>query len=448
MSVFGKVFNNYVLGLLFIALMAGGIWVVDGIFSQRFTSFDKVTVKTDTTGLQLPAQADVKVRGVMIGEVLKAVAGENGATLTLGIDPSKISQVPDNVTASILPKTLFGEKYVELDIPSVASSTALKVGDVIRQTQRPIEVQSVLNNLYPLLRALQPAELNYTLNAISTALAGKGEELGQTIVTLKDYLQRLNPQIPALIDDLGLVSKVSDTYTSVLPELADTLRNTVKTTNTLKSKHAALQTFLQQASAFSDTATGFLDTNGNNLIQLGKITAPQAKVLARYSPEYSCFLAGLVKQIPRLASTFRNFIFHIKLAVLPAQPRGYNLKDKPTVGADNGPQCLGLPNNLHTDPAKAFGKPVVVNGKTTYPYGSIPNFKDGVDDNGGTLGRGDNQRPATGFGVSSANAGTPEQKAIINALTAPALGVPASKVPDLTGLLFSPVAAGTEVSSQ
>ena len=131
MRALGKVFNNYVLGVLFIALLVAGVWAVNGVFTQKFISFDKVTLSTDTTGLQLPAQADVKVRGVLVGEVLKAQAGDNGATLTLGIDPDKIDQIPKNVTASILPKTLFGEKYVELDIPSVANNASLKVGDHI-----------------------------------------------------------------------------------------------------------------------------------------------------------------------------------------------------------------------------------------------------------------------------------------------------------------------------
>jgi len=434
----GKIFSNRLLGVVFIGLLALGVWLVNGVFTQQFVSFDKVTLSTSTTGLQLPAQADVKVRGVMVGEVLKAEAGENGATLTLGIDPSKIGSIPDNVTASILPKTLFGEKYVELNIPAVASKVHLVKGDHISETQRPIEVQSVLNNLYPLLRALQPAELNYTLNALDTALAGKGEQLGQTIVTLKDYLARINPQVPALVNDLGLLSKVSDTYSSVMPELADTLRNTVKTTNTLKSKQGALRNFLQEARAFSDTATGFLNTNGDNLIALGKVTVPIAKLLATYSPEYSCFLRGLTNITPRLASTFRNFTFHIKLAVLPKQPRGYNIHDKPVNGAKNPPVCLGLSN---PNPPYQY--------KATYPFYKFPNFVDGVDDNGGTLGRDDGQRPATGFGrVAQMNSGTPSQKALIAALTAPALGVDATDVPDVTGLLFAPVAAGTEVSAR
>ena len=222
--------NHRFLGVVFIGLLVLGVWLINAVFTQKFVSFDKVTLKTDTIGLQLPSRADVKIRGVIIGQVLDAEStGAGGAELTLGIKPDQIKTVPKNVTASILPKTLFGEKYVELDVPEQASKTALEQGDRIAQTQLPIEVERVLNDIYPLLRTVQPAELNYTLNALATALEGRGEAIGQNIETFDAYLKKLNPQVPALVEDLRLLAKVSGTYADVAPQIAETLRNTVKT---------------------------------------------------------------------------------------------------------------------------------------------------------------------------------------------------------------------------
>ena len=62
----------------------------------------------------------------------------------------------------------------------------------------------MLTDLYPLLRTVQPAELNQTLNALATALEGRGEKIGENLETLDGYLKRLNPQIPALVEDLRL----------------------------------------------------------------------------------------------------------------------------------------------------------------------------------------------------------------------------------------------------
>jgi phospholipid/cholesterol/gamma-HCH transport system substrate-binding protein len=419
-----KILSDRLLGVVFIGLLILGVWLINAVFTQKFVAFDKVTLDTDTIGLQLPTRADVKVRGVIVGQVLKAESEANGAVLTLGIKPDKIGEIPENVTASILPKTLFGEKYVELVVPADASKSALAKGDRITQTQLPIEVEKVLNDIYPLLRAVQPAELNYTLNALATALEGRGEAIGENIETLDSYLKRLNPQIPALVEDLRLLSKVSGTYADVAPQIAETLRNTVKTGNTLLSREVKLHAFLSDVAAFSDTTKAFLDTNGSNIVRLGQLSEPQLQLLNRYSPEFPCLLRGLVDQAPNLASTFRGFVFHIDLITLPRQPRGYTKDDVPVLGADNGPACVGLPT-------------------PQIPLKNVPNLNDGVDG----LKRGDAQRTAPQVDASLTGAAAGEgQKAFFNSLTAPVLGVPADEVPDLTTLLFGPLATGTEVS--
>jgi phospholipid/cholesterol/gamma-HCH transport system substrate-binding protein len=285
-----------------------------------------------------------------------------------------------------------------------------------------------------LLRTVQPAELNYTLNALADALEGRGTKLGESFSTLDGYLKQLNPQLPALIDDFKLLAKVTDTYADVTPELAATLRNTVKTGNTLVSKQAKLNAFLKDTTAFSDTATQFLDTNGDNIVRLGQLSEPILALLARYSSTFPCMLEGIVKQAPMLANTFRGFRFHITLKTIPYQPRGYTAADKPVYGADNAPNCAGLPN-----------PPIPY-----YPRGGeFPNINDGVNN----IGKGDNQRTATGFGQRTATpgfttgtSGTASQKALINSLFAPSLGVPADQMSDLTALLFAPTLAGSEVS--
>ena len=55
------------------------LWLVTAIFTQKFVSFDNVSLKTDTIGLQLPEQADVKVRGVIVGQVNEIASNGEGA---------------------------------------------------------------------------------------------------------------------------------------------------------------------------------------------------------------------------------------------------------------------------------------------------------------------------------------------------------------------------------
>ena len=145
-------------------------------------------------------------------------------------------------------------------------------------------MEKVLNDLYPLLRTVQPAELNYTLNALANALEGRGDKLGEGLETLDGYLKKLNPQLPALIADIKLLAQVTDLYADVTPALAATLRNTVKTGNTLRTREQKLQAFLNDLTAFSNTTTTFLNENGDNIIRLGELGEPILALLERYSP--------------------------------------------------------------------------------------------------------------------------------------------------------------------
>jgi len=423
------------LGVLFLCLLLLAVWLTYAVFTKKFSDYDEVTLQTSKIGLQLPQRADVKVRGVIIGEVLDFDATAEGAELTLGLYPGEIDSVPGDVTGSIVPKTLFGEKYVSLEIPEGSTSsatTSLEPGATIERTAVSIEVEEVLSDLYPLLRTVQPAELNMTLNAMATALEGRGEELGENLETLDGYLKRLNPQIPALIEDLRLTAEVSDTYADVTPEIAEILRNTITTTGTLEDRDSKVRALYQDVSAFADTSRDFLDTNGDNLIRLGELGAQQLRTFARYAPEYPCLLKGIANAGPLQAEAFRGFTLHIVLETLPNQPRGYTAADQPRYGEDRGPACLNLPNPPWSQ---------------SNPLRHQPDFEDGVDE---PTGKGtsrvapsyDQDRYPLGAGY----AGGLAEADLLKSLLAPTLGVDAGEVPDLGVLLVGPMARGAEVS--
>lgn len=422
------------LGVLFLCLLLLGVYLTYAVFTKKFADYDEVTLQTSKIGLQLPQRADVKVRGVIVGEVLDFDATTEGATLTLGLFEGEIDQIPGDVTGSIVPKTLFGEKYVSLEVPegSTAESAALEPGATIERTAVSIEVEEVLSDLYPLLRTVQPAELNMTLNALATALEGRGEQLGENLETLDSYLKRLNPQIPQLIDDLRLTAKVSDTYSDVMPQIAKILRNTITTTGTLEDRDDKVRALYQDVSAFADTSEAFLDANGDNLIRLSQLSSEQLEVFARYAPGFPCLLRGVTNAGPLQAEAFRGFTLHIVLETLPNQPRGYTAADIPRYGEDRGPSCLNLPN-----PPWSQNNPVR----------HQPNFDDGIDE---PTGKG-TSRVAPSFAserrpVGSGYAGTPGESALLKSVLGPSLGVSAGEVSDLGVLLVGPMARGAEVS--
>jgi phospholipid/cholesterol/gamma-HCH transport system substrate-binding protein len=416
-----------VLGILFLCLLLAAVYLTYAIFTKKFTEYDEVKMQTSTIGLQLPPRADVKIRGVIIGEVLDFEPNADGAMVTLGIHPDELDTIPADVTGSIVPKTLFGEKYVALVVPDDADSDHIEAGATIPRTEVSVEVEKVLSDLYPLLRTVQPAEINMTLNALSTALEGRGDQLGENLETVDSYLKRINPQIPELIEDLRLTAKVSDTYSSVMPQIADILDDTVKTTGTLEGREVKLHALFNDVAAFSDTARGFLDDNGDNLIRLSQVGQQQLRVFARYAPEFNCLTRGIVNAGKLQAEAFRNFTLHIVLETLPNQPRPYGPQDRPRFGEDRGPAaCLHLPNPPWNQ---------------SNPVRHQPDFNDGVDE---PTGKG-TSRVAPRLS-SAALAGTPGESDLLRSLLGPALGVSADEVPDLGLLLVGPMARGAEVS--
>jgi phospholipid/cholesterol/gamma-HCH transport system substrate-binding protein len=417
------------LGVLFLVLMLASVWVTYGVFTNRFTDYDEVTVHASRIGLQLPQRADVKIRGVIVGEVLDYRPTAEGADITLGLYQDRTTAIPRDVTASILPKTLFGEKFVSLVVPAGGSSAQpIAAGDVIERTNLSIEVEKVLSDLFPLLRAVQPADLNTTLNAVATALEGRGEQLGETLETMDGYLTRFNPELPALIEDLRLTAEVSDTYADVLPEVATILRNTITTTTTLEDREEKLEALFNDVSRLSAVAERFTRANGDNLVRLADLSAEQLEVFARYAPGYPCLLGGIVGAGKLQAQAFRGFTLHIVLETLPHQPRAYGPQDAPIYGDKRGYHCGRLP-----DPPWSQSNPLT----------HQPDFVDGIDE---PTGKGTSR---VGPGWSGTAAGFPggrDESALLKALLAPGMGVGADDVPDLGVLLVGPMARGAEVS--
>jgi phospholipid/cholesterol/gamma-HCH transport system substrate-binding protein len=422
--------EHRVLGVAFLALLIFFGWLTYAIFSKAFTDYADVTLRSAKAGLQLPDNADVKIRGVIVGEVTEARTAEEGVDLTLGIFPDSLDTIPSNVTAQIVPKTLFGEKYVALQVPEQPDPDHIEAGATIEESEVGIEVERVLNDIYPLLRTVQPAEINYTLTAMATALEGRGEQIGENLVILDDYLKQTNPQIPLLIDDLRKLGAVSDTYREVVPELANLLRNSVTTGTTFIQKEQKIQAFFSDVASFSSTSKDFLEQNGENIIRLSKQGQAQLPVFEKYAPEYPCLLNGVVGVLPRQEEAFRGYTLHINLETLPRQPRGYDVRDDPEYADKRGPVDISDCNDAINDRWSQKNLP---------PPRLVPDLQTGVDYPVG-------KRSAPQFDVTSGFAGTAAERSLVNSVASPVLGMPSADVPDIATLLFGPLARGTEVS--
>ncbi len=312
-----------ILGAAFVALMIFFLWLTFAFFNKSFTDYDEVTLVGAKAGLNLPENADIKLRGMIVGEV-RGIKSENGSvSVNLGMFPTYINDVPADVTAEIVPKTLFGEKYISLIPPEDPSGQKLKAGDTIQGAEVPIEVEKLLNDIYPLLQAVDPENLATTLSAVADALEGRGTDLGATLVTLNNYLKKLNPDTPQLVDDLVQLGEVSEVYAEQMPTIGRFLRNSVITGNTIVAKRQDLAAFFDEGTALANTLTKFFRASGDDIEAVAEQQVAPLNVLAKYSSTFPCFYKGLHKVLPLADSVLRNRTVHIDLETLPEQPTAY-----------------------------------------------------------------------------------------------------------------------------
>ena len=422
------------LGAGFIILVTSLLVLSVLTYQKAFTPVAWVTLHTDHIGLQLNDGADVKVRGVVVGEVRQITANGQNATLRLALNPAMTGYVPANVTARLLPKTLFGEKYVELVPPTRPASRAIRAGAVITQdrSRSALELERVLDDVLPLLQAIQPDKLATILGSLADALRDRGAQLGADIVTADRLLKQLNREMPAITDDVELLSKVLDTYDGALSDLVSILRDATVTARTVTDQREQLAGFLAGTTDLADNTRAFLDRYDDRIIQVGQVSRPLLELLAAYSPEYPCLLRGVVALQPRVEDSFAGGRFHVTLEVTRDNGKYVAGQDDPVYGAQSGPNCQGLPNPavpatpVPIDDGYDYGAKRSPSVLPLSPASAAPAPLD----------------PTMGY------AGTAEERALVKPLVAAATGLVPDAVPDLAVLLWGPLLRGTVVNSK
>ncbi|MFL6130214.1 MAG: MCE family protein [Mycobacteriales bacterium] len=421
------------LGVAFLAVLALLVGLSVAAYQKRFVPVVRVTLKTDHVGNQLAPASDVKLRGIIVGEVRTVDSDGDGARVGLALDPDQVGMIPADVEARLLPKTLFGERYVALVIPPEPAPRPLREGDVIGQdrSRAAIELERVLADLMPLLHTLQPQKVASTLTALADALRNRGDRLGANLADLGAYTGRLNSRLAQLQEDIRGVADLADTYQAAAPDLLTLLEDLTVTSRTTVDKAAQLDALLRLTTSSAQDTRSFLAENGDRLIRLAATGRPILALLARYSPEYPCLLDGLARFEPLLEGAFSTGALHITLETVKDRGK-YVPGEEPRNLAHSGPDCHGMPHEH-----RPYHGPTIPDGSRPGGQGSL----DAAGPGAGPAGFSGTGRPDLDLGVTAG----PAERSLLSALLAPTLGTAPEAVPDLPSLLFAPLARGMQV---
>ncbi|GHA86290.1 MULTISPECIES: MCE family protein [Streptomyces] len=415
-------------GVAFVLVPALLVWVSVSVYEKDFSDDVTVTVRTGSVGNEMHDNADVKLRGVVIGQVRDIAADGEGARLTLAIQPDRLGRIPADVTAQMLPTTLFGERFVALVPPPVPSAQTLRAGDVIPQdrSSNAIELEEVLSNVLPMLTAVQPQKLAATLNAVSQALEGRGDKLGDTLVTLDAHLKEFNPQLPTLNADIKELVKVSTLYADAAPDVLDALTDFTTTSGTLAEQQAELAGLYGSTTASAQDVTSFLRQNKDNLIRLSASGRPTLELLAEYSDAFPCTLRTMAGFVPAMDKALGKGTdkpgLHVTVKAVKSKGKYVAGRDTPVYDATGGPHCYSVPY---------VGKAAPTADTRTTPA---------TDD--AAVGE-ETREPAADSALGMPN--SPQESRLVNELVAPSLEVQPQTLPDWSSVLIGPAFRGAEV---
>ncbi len=420
------------LGLGYVALALGLVAVAVLTYDRAFVSSTDVDLRTGPVGNALQKGSDVKLNGVPVGTVAKVSSDADGAVIRLALEPGTAKELPRDTTARLLPKTLFGERYVSLVTPASAPDTGLSAGDVIQQdvSDESVELEQVFDELLPVLNSIQPEKLSAALGELSTTLRGRGDQIGDTLTTFGSYLDKLNPLVPQMTDDLDRLGRVARVYDAAAPDLLDALDTLTTTSRTLVDQQTTLKDVYATVIGSADSAEGFVGDNQQTIEVLADESRAALEAVAPYAKQFPCLFKSAREYIPAMDKVLGKGTdepgLHVRLNVVPSRGKYLAGKDAVTFASGKPARCPYVTGKVGTTPVRsAVAEPDAEPEAIAPPRTALA------------------ERVGAADGLGQAN--SPAENQLVAEIVAPSQGIAPDDYPAWSSLLLGPSLRGTQV---
>jgi phospholipid/cholesterol/gamma-HCH transport system substrate-binding protein len=271
-----------VIGLATVIAIGAIVAVAIGLFQGDFTQSAPVTVLSPRAGLVLNPQAKVIWHGVQVGRVASIeVLPDGQAALHLAMDQPLLHVIPANVIVDIASSTVFGAKFVQMLSPAEPSAQSLHAGQIFESKDVTVETDTVFEQLTAVLSKIEPAKLNETLGALTSALNGRGPEIGKMIHDLDAFLATLEPSRAHLEHDLAVAPAVLNSFADAAPNLVSAADNTVRLSQTIVEEQHNLDARLISTIGLADIGNQVLTDNRRRLKDVVALLLPTTDLLSQ-----------------------------------------------------------------------------------------------------------------------------------------------------------------------
>ncbi|WKG04550.1 MCE family protein [Mycolicibacterium sp. HK-90] len=284
----------------------------------------------------------VRYHGVNVGRIAEIESGTHTSRVRLAIEPDSLGVIPSSAVARIVPRTFFGDIYLQLvDAQGNRSTTGLKPGDTVAIDDSPdaMALYDVFTKIVELFSQIKPERMQTALTAISQSLRNRGEQLGTTIDNLSASAAVLTPTLVRFLDTTPQFRDVMASLNTATPDILSTLSAATSVSDRMVADQTKFASALDGFARFSSVLTSFLSDHREQLITVvdsaGKIMATTAAQPLGLVDT----LAGAQSFGEAGAKVFATGKFNITAVATFAGPMPYSLQDCPVYGATQGARC-------------------------------------------------------------------------------------------------------------
>jgi virulence factor Mce-like protein len=197
-------------------LLAVAVLAVKGAYGSFSDQYHLVADFAHAGQLLTPG-SNVKYRGVNIGHVDSVHLVDRRVQVRLSI--KKGFGIPRDTRATVRPKTLFGEKYVDFQFPHGHEAPFLAAQGHITDTAASEEVEGLFQGAVPLFASIDASELTTIISELSKGLEGEGAEISKSLQDGMHLADVFADTIDAQTRALDSFARFQDAIRTIGPDL-------------------------------------------------------------------------------------------------------------------------------------------------------------------------------------------------------------------------------------
>jgi phospholipid/cholesterol/gamma-HCH transport system substrate-binding protein len=167
--------------------------------------------------------SEVRVLGLKVGNVTAIIPTGDVVRVEMRVDGDR--ELPADVQAHLLPTSLLGERFVQLDPPYTGGAAFPDGGEIpLERTTIPVDIDDVLHSFENFLRSLDRDVLADLIDALADTFAGQGEGLNELIAEGSESVRVLadsSEDLNALVVEFASLNETLATRDDVIGRTMD-----------------------------------------------------------------------------------------------------------------------------------------------------------------------------------------------------------------------------------